>query len=98
NGGFINDANGNMLMAPGYPADPKTGSGMVVYNTGTGIFDIGANSNARLQGADNDSFYEGILFFQDRDAAAQTHNLGGGGTIVLTGALYITNWRTLMQN
>jgi hypothetical protein len=97
-GGFINDANGNMRMATGYPADPKTGSGMVVYNTGVGIFDLGANSNATLVGSDNSSFYQGILFFQDRDAVAQTHNLGGGGAIVLTGTLYMTNWRTVMQS
>jgi Putative Flp pilus-assembly TadE/G-like len=97
-GGFINDANGNMLMASGYPPDPKTGSGMVVYNTGLGIFDIGANSNAHLVGADNTSFYEGILFFEDRNAVAQVHNLGGGGDIVLTGTLYMTNSLTVMQN
>jgi len=97
-GGFINDANGNMLMATGYPADPKTGSGMVVYNTGVGIFDLGSNSNAHLVGSDNTSFYQGILFFQDRDAIAQIHNLGGGGAIVLTGTLYMTNWLTVMQS
>ena len=96
--GFGNAANGNMLMATGYPPDPQTGSGMVVYNTGAGIFDIGANSTAHLLGSDNNSFYEGLLFFQDRDAVAQTHSLGGGGDIVLTGTLYMTNWLTVMQN
>jgi hypothetical protein len=97
-GGFINDANGKMLMAVGFPSDPKTGSGMVVYNTGVGIFDLGANSTATLVGADNTSFYRGILFFQDRAAIAQTHNLGGGGAITLTGTLYMTNWLTVMQS
>ena len=97
-GGFINDANGNMLMAAGYPPDPSTGAGMVVYNTGAGIFNIGSNSNAQLVGADNTSFYEGILFFEDRNAAALTHNLGGGGSITLTGTLYMTNWLTVMLN
>jgi len=90
-GGFINDANGNMLMATGYPADPNTGAGMVVYNTGAGTFSLGSNSNAHLVGADNTSFYGGILFFEDRNAVALTHNLGGGGSIVLTGTLYMTN-------
>ncbi|HEV8416341.1 MAG TPA: pilus assembly protein TadG-related protein [Bryobacteraceae bacterium] len=97
-GGFINDANGKMLMAVGFPSDPKTGSGMVVYNTGVGIFDLGANSTATLVGADNTSFYRGILFFQDRAAIAQTHNLGGGGAITLTGTLYMTNWLSVMQS
>ena len=98
NGGFINDANGVMRMATGFPADPMTGSGMVVYNTGIGIFDLGANSTANLVGSDNTSFYKGILFFQDRDAIAQTHGLGGGGDIVLTGSLYITNWLPVMES
>jgi len=71
---------------------------MVVYNTGTGAFNVGANSNATLVGADNNSFYEGILFFEDRNAVAMTHSLGGGGSINLTGAMYITNWLTVMQN
>ncbi len=98
NQGFGNAANGNMLMATGYPPDPQTGAGMVVYNAGAGIFDIGANSTAHLVGSDNTSFYEGILFFQDRDGAARTHNLGGGGDIVLTGTLYMTNWLSVMQS
>jgi len=97
-GGFGNQANGNMLMATGFPPDPQTGAGMVVYNTGGGIFDIGANATATLRGADNNSFYQGILFFQDRNGAARTHNLGGGGSITLTGTLYMTNSLTVMQN
>jgi hypothetical protein len=96
-GGFGNQANGNMLMATGFPPDAKTGAGMVVYNTGAGIFDIGANATANLVGSDNTSFYQGILFFQDRDGAARTHNLGGGGSITLTGALYMTNWLSVMK-
>jgi hypothetical protein len=96
--GFGNAANGNMLMATGYPPDPNTGAGMVVYNTGTGAFNITANSIAHLVGADNTSFYEGILFFEDRNAVALTHNLGGGGSIILTGALYMTDWLTVMQS
>ena len=71
---------------------------MVVYNTGAGTFDIGANATATLVGSDNTSFYQGILFFQDRDGAARTHSLGGGGSITLTGALYMTNWLTVMKN
>jgi len=97
-GGFGDQANGNMRMATGFPPDANTGAGMVVYNTGGGIFDIGANANANLVGADNNSFYQGILFFQDRNGAARTHNLGGGGSITLTGTLYMTNSLTVMQN
>jgi len=97
NQGFGSAANGDMLMATGYPPDPKTGAGMVVYNTGAGAFNIGANSTAHLVGSDNNSFYQGILFFEDRNAVALTHNLGGGGSIILTGALYLNNWLTVMN-
>ena len=95
-GGFGNAANGNMLMATGFAPDPVTGSGMVVYNTGVGLFSLGANATATLQGSDVGSIYKGILFFQDRTAPAQTHNLGGGGQITLNGSLYITNTRDIM--
>lgn len=96
-GGFGNQSNGNMLMATTYPPDPQTGAGMVVYNTGAGNFDVSANATATLVGSDNTSFYRGILFFQDRDGAARIHNLGGGGTINLTGTLYMNNWLAVMQ-
>lgn len=96
-GGFGNAANGDMVMSTGFSADPATGSGMVVYNTGAGTFQAGANASATLVGADNTSTYQGILFFQDRTAAAQTHSLGGGGAIALTGSIYLTNSLAIMQ-
>ena len=96
-GGFGNAANGLMVMATGFSADAATGSGMVVYNTGAGTFNIGANASAALRGSDNASTYQGILFFEDRAAAAQTHSLGGGGAITLTGSIYLTNSLSIMQ-
>ena len=96
-GGFGNAANGEMYMATGFAADAATGAGMVVYNTGGGTFSTGANADATLVGSDNTSTYKGILFFQDRNAAAATHSLGGGGSITLTGSLYITNTLALMK-
>jgi len=38
-----------------------------------------------------DASYKGILFFEDRAADAQTHTLGGGGQMTLTGTIYLTN-------
>jgi hypothetical protein len=96
-GGFGNAANGDMVMATGVSADAATGSGMVIYNTGTGTFAAGANASATLIGSDNTSTYQGILFFEDRTAAAQTHNLGGGGAITLTGTIYLTNSLSIMK-
>src|SRR5205085_302279 len=90
-GGFGNGANGVMLMSSGFAPDAATGAGMVVYNSGAGTIGLGANSDATLTGSDATSQYKGILFFQDRAASAQTHTLGGGGNIVLTGAIYLTN-------
>jgi hypothetical protein len=42
--------------------------------------------------------YYGILFFEDRNACAQTHSLGqGNGCFSLTGTVYITNTLAFMQ-
>jgi hypothetical protein len=95
--GFSNAANGVMVMATGFPADPATGLGMLVYNTGNGTFDVGSNSSASLVGPDLNSVYKGILFFQDRTAAAHAHSLGGGGSLSLKGTIYITNTLAIMK-
>ncbi len=78
-------------MATGFPNDPETGAGMVVYNSGSGTIGLGANSSATLTGAGNNSTYRGLLFFEDRMAPALTHTLGGGGAITLTGSIYLNN-------
>lgn len=101
-GGFQNDANGDMYMATGFtdgPTGTNTGwtGNMLVYNTGTGTFSVGANSSATLVGSPAGSTYKGILFFQDRTAAAANHSLGGGGDISLSGTIYITNTVAIMK-
>jgi hypothetical protein len=93
NGGFGNGANGEMYMATGQPSHAITGQGMIVYNTGGGGFNVGANAAANLLGSPLESIYKGILFFQDRNAPATTHRLGGGGALTLVGTVYITNTR-----
>jgi Flp pilus assembly protein TadG len=112
-GGFACVANCNAIMAPGATADPATptgtgtgwdgtpsGGGILVYNSGTGTFNIGSNGNVSLIGAPFTctspcTDYEGILFFEDRTAAANTgsgaHSLGGGGSMILRGTIYLTN-------
>ena len=90
-GGFTNEANGYMIMQAG-ASNGTTGSGMLVYNSGVGGFNIaGSNSAANLVGTDPNSAYKGILFFQDRNALSQSHSLGGGGAMQLSGTIYITN-------
>ena len=95
-GGFGNAANGDMVMATGFPNDPATGSGMMVFNTGTGTLGMGANASAVLRGSDNTSTYQGLLFFQDRTGPAQTHSMGGGGDLILTGSIYMHNTVAIM--
>jgi hypothetical protein len=90
-GGFGNAANGDMVMATGFPNDPATGAGMMIFNTGNGTLAITANATSTLTGSDNNSTYKGLLFFQDRTSDAQTHTLGGGGAITLTGTIYLHN-------
>ena len=83
--------------------------GMLVYNTGTGQFNLGANGTISLIGAPATctspcTDYKGILFFEDHTAAANTsaqhpknpHTLGGGGSMTLIGTIYLTNTRATM--
>jgi len=99
-----------MYMATGFtdsgPNTTNTGwtGNMLVYNTGsaanptnTGSIDIGSNGSVSLVGSPANSIYKGILFFQDRNADAQTHSLGGGGGLNLQGTIYLTNTLATMQ-
>jgi hypothetical protein len=95
---FTGAANGLVEMATGL-TDGSTGTNtgwtenMLVYLTGpgnpaaTGTLSFGANFGKKgssfLIGSPNASAYEGILFFVDRNAAANAHNLGGGGSLTL---------------
>ena len=98
-------ANCDMYMASGVPADGSIGTNtgwpagnMLVYNTGpvgnptnAGAFNLGANGNIYLSGSPAASAYKGMLFFQDRNSVAQSHSLGGGGSLSLVGTIYMTN-------
>ena len=95
-GGFQNEANGLMLMATGFTdgvSGTNTGwtGNMLVYNAGSGTFNVGSNSAATLVGSPGNSSYKGILFFQNRTAAAASHSFGGGGALTLQGTIYINN-------
>ena len=74
---------------------------MLVYNTGTGQINIGANGSVSLVGSPNSSSYLGMLFFEDRNAAANTgknaHSMGGGGGLQLLGTIYLTNTLATMN-
>ena len=98
--GFQSGSNGDMAMYAGANADTTThgtGSGMLVYNTGNSTFQVGSNGGATLVGSDTTSDYKGILLFQDRNSPAHItkntddHIIGGGGTLNLTGTIYINN-------
>jgi hypothetical protein len=73
-----------------------TQNGMMVYLNSAGgtqlnEFTVGANGGASLKGSDPGSVYKNILFFVDRNAQAQTHNLGGGGALAMQGTVYAAN-------
>jgi Flp pilus assembly protein TadG len=84
-------------------------AGMVVFNTGTNkadIFNFDANAGAAspisLVGAPDSSKWDGVLFYEDPTAnggihlgtgPSPGHTIQGGGTINLTGTIYI-NRRT----
>ena len=106
NNGFTGQAGGCMSMTTSglYPYTDAQGvvwnKNMLVYNAAnsghpgpfgiTGSFGNNCVVNA-LTGSPASSVYQGILFFQDRSSAAQTHNFQGGGNFSLTGTIYITN-------
>jgi hypothetical protein len=101
-------ANCNMTMATGVAADSTTGTSwtaghMMVYNTGTGTFQLTANGTINLVGAPStDTKYPSILFFQDRTSPANTgksgaHAMGGNGGLTLMGTIYMTNTRATMR-
>jgi hypothetical protein len=91
-----------MYMATAGLPDITTNTGwtgnILIYNTGpaanptnAGPINIGANGSVSLVGAPGNSSYLGILFFQDRSSVAQSHSMGGGGSLSLVGTIYLTN-------
>lgn len=84
---------------------------MVVFNSGSANGDIinftsnaGSKGPITLLGSDSSSIYKGILFFQDRGAVAHNgvgsakgHSIQGGGSITLTGTIYVTNTLATMK-
>jgi hypothetical protein len=64
---------------------------MLVYLNG-GSVAIGSNGNVALRGSLTSSTYKGILFFGNRSVGVkQSHSLGGGGALTLTGSIYLTS-------
>jgi Flp pilus assembly protein TadG len=107
-GGFRDGPHGDMQMYAGATnpdtSATSTGSGMLVYNTGSGVFKVGSNGSASLVGSDTTSLYKGILLFQDRSAPAHItkntddHIIGGGGALSLHGTIYIHNSYSVMTS
>jgi hypothetical protein len=107
-GGVSCTANCDMYMATGVPADPTTGwtDNILIYNSGSGSINIGANGNvgapgAPLIGSPEGSIYKGILFFEDHTSPANTgknaNSMGGGGALELQGTVYLTNLKATMD-
>jgi hypothetical protein len=103
-------AKASAQMATGLPADtvhPEIGTGMVVFNSGTGngdTFNFDANAGKfypiALQGAPTTSSWDGILFMEDPTAnggshtgagAQKAHSIQGAGNITLTGTMYFNS-------
>jgi hypothetical protein len=108
-GGFTFDTNSAAAMTTGSPWPVPAGfsnQGMLVLNSGNAAGDVisfsgnaGSKGGITLKGADPGLPYESILFFQDRTSVAHTHTLQGGGSITLTGTIYLTNpWTAAHTN
>jgi hypothetical protein len=86
-GGFT--ANGADLIM-----DPTTSGGIMIYNAGTGTNDginIAGNSNGyvNLSGPTN-GIYEGLTFFQARNAT-EPLQIAGNGAFTIAGTIYAAN-------
>lgn len=102
-GGLTCAANCELTMATGFTdgaGGTNTGwtGNVLFYNTGSaanptqsGSINIGANGTSNLVGSPSGSAYKGMLFFEDRNADAQSHSMGGGGAMTLVGTIYLTN-------
>jgi hypothetical protein len=90
-GNFGSSGAGSILMCTGCATSPTTGSGVLVYLSGSGIISITGGGAVSLVGSDTTSTYQGILFFSDHNAPAQTHTISGAGSLSLIGTVYLTN-------
>ncbi len=96
------DSNSNAIMAAGIAgAGDFANGGMMVFLTGNASVSITANAGKNppgisLLGSDPGGAYKNILFFEDRTAAANSHELSGGGSLTLIGTVYLTNTRATM--
>src|SRR4029077_2347143 len=90
NQGFSMDSNSNAIMAVGIAgAGDFSNGGMMVFLTGNAAISITANAGKNppgisLVGSAPGGAYKNILFFEDRTAAANSHELSGGGSMTLT--------------
>lgn len=109
NGGVTCTANCDMYMATSGTPDTITNTGwtdnILIYNSGSGPINIGANGNvgmpgAPLIGSPEASIYKSILFFEDHTSPANTgknaNSMGGGGALELQGTVYLTNSKATM--
>jgi Flp pilus assembly protein TadG len=112
NGGVSCTANCSMYMATAGTPDSGSNStntgwtdNIMIYNSGSGSFNIGANGNVGLPGSPligspDSSIYKGILFFEDHTSPANTganaNSMGGGGALQLQGTIYLTNSKDTM--
>jgi hypothetical protein len=93
-GQFGNDANGNMIMCTTCTPDTSgccSNNGMLVYLTKnvTNVNLAVNNSTATLKGADQGGTYLGMLIFMARNAKDIGPGFGGGGSLILTGTIYM---------
>jgi hypothetical protein len=113
-GGGFTIKHSTAAMCTSCAADPTTKNGLVMYDAGatagstaTGGFSIdtqgelgflGAGVTAATPTAAPAAPYYGIMFFEQRNADAQSHSLGQGNSCFsFVGIIYITNTLAIMQ-
>jgi hypothetical protein len=99
--GFAMESNSGAKIATGFTGTGDfANNGLMVFLTGGAALNImanaGTNGGITLVGSDPGGTYKSILFFADRAMAAASHTLGGGGSMSLTGTVYLTNTAATM--
>lgn len=91
--------NGMLIYDTGPASGGCDASGGFTIDTNSNDVFYGAGVSATNLTAAPSAPYYGILFFEDRNACANTHVIGqGNGCFSLVGTIYITNTLAIMQN
>jgi hypothetical protein len=82
---------GALFYLTGTTTTTTAKNGKTTTTSTYGVANVGSSSSISLIGSPESSSYDGILFFEDHAAPALSDSLGGSGSMILIGTIYLTN-------